>query len=174
MATLEDKQKMLLRAYEEYADSLFRHCFFRVYDRESAKDLVQDVFFRTWEYIAKGNDIENIRAFLYRTANNSVIDYVRKKKPVSLESLQERGFDPADNSHNVGGMERIIVGRELLYALSFLEEPYRAALVMRFVDDMSPREIAAVLGETENTVSVRIHRATRKVREIWEGNRFYS
>ena len=39
-------QQSFLQAYDELADALFRHCFFRLYDREKARDAVQEVFLR--------------------------------------------------------------------------------------------------------------------------------
>ena len=76
-------------------DAIFRHCYFRVFDRERARDLVQETFLKTWEYLTRGHDIENIRAFLYRVATNLIIDDSRRKKEISLEQLSESGFDPA-------------------------------------------------------------------------------
>jgi RNA polymerase sigma-70 factor (ECF subfamily) len=90
----DEMQKDFIRAYDENADALFRQCFFKVHDREIAKDILQDTFARTWDYSTKGNTILNMRAFLYRTMNNLVVDYYRKKKAVSLDSLEEDGFNP--------------------------------------------------------------------------------
>jgi len=169
MASVEDKEQQVLIAYDSYADALFRHCYFRLYDREAAKDVVQDVFMRVWEYVCEGNTIDNTRAFLYRTANNLVIDRVRKHKTYSLDALKEKGFDPEDHAPEAARIISIVSGREVLQVLHQLEDPYRAVVIMRFIDDLMPREIAAVLGETENVVSVRIHRAVKKAKQLWEG-----
>lgn len=153
-----------LRAYDDLSEALFRHCYFRVFNREQAKDLVQEVFTKTWEYIASGKRIDNMRAFLYRSANNIVIDHIRKKKSLSLDELHESGFDPrAEGAHEI---DSLVEGRALLKMLGKLEESYRQVIVMRFVDDLSPRDIAAALGESENAVSVRLHRALKKAREV--------
>lgn len=168
MASVDNEQQ-LLGAYDSYADALFRHCYFRLYDREAAKDVVQDAFVHTWEYLCKGNTIDNTRAFLYRTVNNLVIDRVRKKVPSSLDSLKEKGFDPKDDASDASRITDIVSGREVLQILHQLEDSYRTVVIMRYIDDLMPREIAAVLGESENTVSVRIHRATKKARQLWEG-----
>ena len=48
------KEEEFLRAYEEFADAIFRHCYFRISDREVAKDLTQETFTRTWKYIVDG------------------------------------------------------------------------------------------------------------------------
>ena len=71
------------QAYEDHKDEIFRHCYFHTFDRELAKDLLQETFLKTWEYIVAGNDIENVRAFLYRVATNLVINAAKKKKEQS-------------------------------------------------------------------------------------------
>lgn len=169
MANVHDhmvNKQEILSAYDMYADALFRHCYFRLYDRELAKDAVQDTFVRAWEYVTSGHSIDNMRAFLYRVANNIVIDQVRKRTPLSLDMLHEKGFNPRDEGDG-GRVSDIVSGKEALRILDKLEESYRTVLVMRYIDDLMPREIAAILGETENTVSVRIHRAMKKAKKIW-------
>ncbi|MBI5466917.1 MAG: RNA polymerase subunit sigma-70, partial [Candidatus Kerfeldbacteria bacterium] len=56
-----------LRHYEQFADAIFRHCYYRVFDAEQAHDLVQETFLRTWQYLVSGHQIDRIRPFLYRT-----------------------------------------------------------------------------------------------------------
>src|SRR3989344_1677981 len=90
----EQVERDFLVAYDENADALFRHCFARVRDRELAKDITQETFVRTWEYLAKGKQIEHPRAFLYRTLNNCLVDTMRKKRSASLDAMtEETGFE---------------------------------------------------------------------------------
>ena len=164
----EQKPENFLTAYEEYSDALFRHCYFRLYDRALAKDLVQEVFCKTWVYIADGKKINNLRAFLYKVANNMIVDEIRKKKSLSLEGLMEEGFSPKDEK--TPDMEELITGQEVIKTLELLEEPYRTAVTMRFVDDLSPSEIAGILDISESNVSVRIHRGIKQLKEIVNKN----
>ncbi len=161
------REEQFLKGYETYADDLFRHAFFRVHDRERAKDLVQETFTRTWQTLSEGATIENLRAFLYRVLTNAIIDDSRKKKSVSLEALVEEGFSPSDDNATEAVYERTVI-RETHELLSTLPDEYRLPLVMRHLDGLSPGEIADALGLTENVVSVRINRAMNKLRE--QGN----
>lgn len=161
MRTEED----LSKAYEAFSDAIFRHCFFRVYQREYALDLTQQVFLKTWEYLAKGNTIDQIRAFLYRTANNLIIDETRKRKEqVSLDVLEEQGFEPRVDTR--AEVEANIDGAQIGTYLQQLAVDDREILIMRFIDDLSPKEIAEILQETANVISVRLHRALKKLREL--------
>lgn len=156
-----------MEAYEAHADALFRHCYFKTSNREFAKDVVQETFCRTWNYISEGRRVDNIRAFMYRVAGNVIIDEMRKKKTTSLEALEDVGFTPVDEQNPDG--EQFASGKEAVRMLAHVEEPYRTILVMRYVEGLSPKEIAETLGETENVVSVRIHRGVKKLRIVYEG-----
>ncbi len=154
-----------LEAYEEHADALLRHALMRVRDRELAKDLVQEAYSKTWVYMSQGKEIEYLRAFLYRVVNNLIVDWSRKKKASSLETMMEDdGFEPADE--NVKDFADVPAAREAIKLLGELDELYRTAITMRYLDEMSPREIAEALGVSENVVSVRIHRGIEKLSKM--------
>ena len=150
-------EKDFLEAYQEYSDALYRHCVIRVRDKEIAKDIVQETFSRTWLYLSKGKKVDYIRAFLYRIANNLIVDGSRKKKTASLESMMEEdNFEPRDESIREPVDHQAIA--QVMKHLHALDEIYRVVITMRFIDELSPKEIAQALGVSENVVSVRIYR----------------
>jgi RNA polymerase sigma-70 factor (ECF subfamily) len=155
-----------LQAYDELSDAIFRHCYYRCFDRDKAQELMQECFMRTWERLAAGDDIKNLRAFLYRVATNLVIDSSRRKTSDSLDALTEdQGFEAVD----AGATTRIEIAAEASRIAQFLDRldsAHRHVVTLRFIDGLSPKEIAEVLGETENAVSVRIHRGIAKLKEM--------
>jgi RNA polymerase sigma-70 factor, ECF subfamily len=164
---MEDSKQAFLKAYDLHADTLFRHCLFKVSDRELAKDLLQETFVKVWTYVAKGKEIDNMRAFLYKTLNNLVIDEYRKKKNFSLDLLAEDGFDPvAGNLPNTFDM---IDGERAIKLLAKLDDPYKDAVFLRYVNGLEISEIVEITGQTENAVSVHIHRGLKKLKELYEG-----
>jgi len=153
-----------ISAYDDYADALFRYAYFRVYDRERAKELMQEAFMKTWEYLASGKKITNVRAFLYRTVHNLSVNEAVRHKAYSLEEMQEvAGFDPEETSEATP--EEAAEYQNALRALEKLDAAERDLIVMRYVDGLPVKEIAHILRESPNTVSVRIHRALQKVRD---------
>lgn len=150
------------KAFEEFKDQIFRHCYFHVHERDVALEIMQDAFMKTWEYIAAGNDIENVRAFLYRVATNLVYNWSKKKREVSLNALQEAGFDPPDEDENLG--RDCIAERSVITVLGKIEEPYRTAVTLRYVEGLSPKEIAEITGQSSNTISVRINRGLKQLK----------
>jgi RNA polymerase sigma-70 factor (ECF subfamily) len=158
-------EREFLAAYDEHSDALFRHVLIRVRDRDTAKDIVQETFSRVWLYMSEGKKVEYIRAFLYRVANNLIVDGSRKKKSSSLDAMMEDdGFEPVDDS--IRDFADKPAAREAMVMLKQLDEIYRTAITMRFVDEMSPREIAETLGVSENVISVRIHRGIERLSKI--------
>ena len=159
-----DKGADFIKLFNELSDAVFRHCYLRVSDREKARDITSETFTRTWKCISEGQEIKNTRAFVYKIANNLIIDEYRKKKDSSLEALREGGFDQGTDLGT--RIHRLTEGKEMLELLYKIEGSYREVVIMRYIDDMTPKEIAKVLGESENAVSVRINRGIKKIRDI--------
>ena len=160
--TNKDKENDFLKVYEDLADSVFRHCYFRLSDREKAKDIVQETFKRFWENFGK-EKIENTKAFVFKIANNLIIDSYRKKKEESLDTLMEDGFDVGSDEHEA--ILSSVMGRELKSMLDKLSDTYRDLIVMRYIDDLPVYEIASITGLSESAVSVRIHRGLALLRK---------
>ena len=173
-------EKEFSDAFEALSDELFRHCSLRLRDRERAVELTQECFLRAWDYIQKGERIEQIRPFLYRTLRHLIIDEYRKKKSVSLEAMVEdtegnvEDLLPPDESNTLEAALVRHEGAKVLEALTRLAEPYREAVTMRYVDGLSPQEIAESIGESTNVVSVRVHRGLAKLKLLLEEPRAHN
>jgi len=161
-----EKQKFL-EAYDLYAEAIYRHCYFRVYSRERAEDLMQETFTKAWNYLVSGTnrEVENWRALLYRIATNLVIDYARKKKEMSLEAMLENQevVEPHYDGHK--DIERSSSVSEVMRTLKDLPEQDASLFIMRYVDDMQPKEISEILDISANNVSVRLNHIAAKVRK---------
>lgn len=172
---MRDLQKDFQNAFEAYNDELFRHASMRLKDRDRALELTQECFLKVYEYAKKGEEIRELRPFLYRTLRHLIIDEYRRKKPVSLEGLAEdsedmsvEAFLPPDESNTLEAAIERFDGKRALAALEQLPDSYREALSLRYVEGLSPGEIGEIVGETENAVSVRIHRGLKKLKELME------
>ena len=169
----ESQEDSFLKAFEEYSDALFRHAFIRVSNREKAIDIVHDTFTKVWVYVRAGHKIDSYRSFLYKVLNNLIIDEYRKQKEASLDALMEiEGVDEgsfSDLSENtVEALAATIDGRKAFELLSELPDVYREVITFRFIDGLGPKEISDLTEESENVISVRIHRGLRILREKME------
>jgi len=170
-----DLRQRFADAYERYNDELFRHCSIRLSDRERALELTQECFLKTWQYIERGEKVEEFRPFLYRTLRNLIIDEYRRKKSYSLEAMLEGREEtdtetlmPSDESNTLEAAVDRFEGTRALQALKQLPDLYREVLTLRYVEGLSPKEIADIVEESENAVSVRIHRGLKKLRILLE------
>ncbi len=160
-------EQAFVAAYDEYAEAIFRYCYFRVNDREKAKELMQETFAKAWEYLQKGKEIDNVRAFLYRVAHNASVNEVTRRKPYSLDEMQERiGYDPVDEVSVSPEQDAEIT--LLLARLEELRPRDREVLTLRYLNGLPISEIAEAMGEPPNTVSVRVRRALEELRKKME------
>lgn len=158
-------EKAFLAAFDEFSDALFRHCLLRVRDRELAKDIVQDTFTKTWTYISDGKQVDHIRAFLYRVANNLIVDASRRKRTTSLDvMMDEDGFEVVDEA--MKDPADIPDARAAMKLLRTLDDIYREVITLRFIEGLTPKEISRILEVSENVVSVRLHRGIERLRAI--------
>jgi RNA polymerase sigma-70 factor (ECF subfamily) len=170
MASEEDA---FLAAFREHRDGLFRHAFFRLGSRERALDLSQDAFMKAWDYVRAGGAVKNYKPFMYRTLNNLVVDEYRRKKMESMDAMTDERRAMVEMELAEGSvieLEESLDEKNLMDkvkgALVQLSPEYRTAVTMRFVDGFSPKEIAQMIGVTENLVSVRINRGVEKLRTM--------
>jgi len=157
-------REAFLKAYDELADAIYRHCFFRVYSQARAEDLMQETFIKVWHYCSNGNTIEYLKAFIYQTANNLIIDESRKRKEESLEVLLENS-PASEPSHDTrADIEQDMLVTDIKKVMVDLDPETQQLLTYRFIDDLGPREIAEILQITPNNASVRISRALQTLK----------
>ncbi|MDE2399682.1 MAG: RNA polymerase sigma factor [Patescibacteria group bacterium] len=163
MDTEEDnKRTMFIELYDTYGDAIFRFCYFKTGDREVAKDLAQDVFIKVFNHLKK-EEVGSHKSFIYTVAKNTVIDFWRKSKSITENSLPDGFFESIAAKDN---METYLDYSIFLSLLDKLSPSDREIIVLRYVEDMSPKDMAELLDERENTISVRVSRAREKLREL--------
>lgn len=168
--SMESQEDRFLKAFEDYSDALFRHASIRISDRERAIDVVHDTFTKVWSYVRSGHQIDSYRSFLYKVLNNLIIDEYRKHKELSLDAmLAEEGVDegsfPELSENTTEALAATIDGQKAFALLTELPDEYREVIILRFVDGLGPREISDLIEESENVVSVRIHRGLKLLRQ---------
>lgn len=159
----DSQEKVFTDIFAEYGDAIFRFCIVKVSNVPLAEDMTQEVFLRYWNYLRADKPVGNPRALLYTIANNLAKDWYKKKKSDSLDDQLELGYEPVERSP---GPELVAAHKEIIAALDKLEEHDREVMVMRYVDGLEPKDIALVLNETANVISVRINRATKRLQNI--------
>ena len=154
---------------------IWRICWHYTGNRESAEDCGQETMIRIWRSLDSYRGDCALESWVYRIAANCCMDYLRKKKrdkSVSMEPMQEQGFDPADLSP--GTEEQVVAADEqkrLREAITLLPEDQREALIMTQLEKVPYEEAAKLLGVSEGTIKSRVNRAKARLKEILSGER---
>ena len=131
---------------------------------------MQEALIKTYRYVGRIREPEAFRPWLYRTVRNACLMGRRKKagEPARLQSLDEvvpgpDGLTRPDAPHPGKNPEQLAdnaaLRRRLQKALHSLPGPYRAIVFLREMEGLSTREVAKVMGMTEDNVKTRLHRA---------------
>ncbi len=160
-----ERQETLAVAHKDYKDGLNSYASFKMNDRMIGEDLVQDTFMKTWKYMVKGGQVNMMKAFLYHILNRLIIDEYRKHKSTSLDALFEKGFEPSecDPENVVDAMD----GKSAIFLIQRLPEVYRKIMHMRYVQNLTIKEMSLITGKTKNAVAVQTHRGLAKLKILY-------
>lgn len=149
--------------YRKYADKVFNYFWYRTgHDKTLSEDLMQETFLRAFDrrgdYKAQGY---SYLTYLLAIAHNLLVDHYRKPKSVPVEDL------PTDvvPYEITGDLERKSDAEALWRAVQTLPEQGRDALLMFYQEGMSVREIARVMGTSENAVKLTLSRTRKRLSE---------
>ena len=163
----EERESTFFAMMQSYEDAIFRFVYFRLRNRALALDITQDVFTKTWLYLAAGKEIEYKEAFLYRTARNALIDYFKKAKSSSLDLMMETGFDPA-SSKDVDAVFKHDDIATVQRMVADLDETDQQIIFLRYAEERPIEEIATLYNKSVNAMTVYIHRLIKKLRTRYE------
>jgi RNA polymerase sigma-70 factor (ECF subfamily) len=148
------------KMFAMYGDAIFRFCVLKVSSVELAEDMTQEVFVRYWRYLIEGKEITHPRALLYTIAHNLAKDWYKKKKAESLDVHLEAGREPQATE---ASPEQVAEYTEVLEAIKDMDDVDKEVLLLRYVEGYGPSDIAEMIGESANVVSVRLNRATKRL-----------
>jgi RNA polymerase sigma-70 factor (ECF subfamily) len=165
MTPKQEKERgaLLTDAHNDYAKGLTSHAFFKLHNRSMSDDLVQDTFMKTWKYLAKEGKIGLMKSFLYRILNNLIVDEYRKRKVASLDVLLEKGFEPGADPHE--RFVNLLDGKAALLLIAHLPLKYQKVMRMKYVQDLTLKEMSLITGVSKNTIAVQLHRGLAMLKE---------
>ena len=144
---------------EAYWDRLYRWLYRLTHDRHAAEDLAQDTFLKAFAHLHGFRAGTNFGAWLFRIGHNNYANHCRaagRRQPLP-DDLPDTDPDPAAAAENREALH------DLGKALALLPAEFRSALLLRAEEGMSFRQVADVLGLTEETARWRVFKARQKL-----------
>lgn len=144
--------------YLHHSDSVFKYIFMMIQDHQQAEDLTHDTFIKAYKNFHLFEERAKARTWLFRIAHNVTIDYIRKRKPVTiLKDIFSTKKDTSPLPEDV--VEVRESSRELYQALGNLKASYREVIILRKIKGFSIKETSEVLNWSEGKVKTTLYRA---------------
>jgi RNA polymerase sigma-70 factor (ECF subfamily) len=169
-----NEKKLVLRAqngdaeafgtlYSWYLDAIYRYVYFRVNTTETAEDLTEEVFVRAWEALPTYEVRKYpFKSWLYRIAHNLIIDHRRKQRPVTVEDeVLQAVASPVHLPEDI--VVRFQNNEALTRAVRKLDGEEQQVVILRFVEGLSHREVAEIIGKSEEASRVIQYRAIQRL-----------
>jgi RNA polymerase sigma-70 factor (ECF subfamily) len=152
------------RLVERYWDRLYRWLYHLTRDRHVAEDLAQETFMKALAALASFRAGSNFRAWVFKIGHNNFVNHKRADRrtrhPLPDDAAASEVGGPVDAAENREALE--LVGK----AVAGLPSDFRSALLLRVEEGLSFREVARVLGTTEETARWRVFKARQKLIKV--------
>ena len=142
---------------EDQYDKLYRYCYFRVRDVQTAEDLVQETFLRWLDhYPGQFREGSDLRAWLYTIARNLCVDVTRQRETLPLQETDQVAADPAGTLVERWDLER---------ALETLTPQDQELLLLRYANQVPLQALSRLTGLSRFAIYRRCGRLLTQLRE---------
>ncbi|MEJ2544160.1 MAG: sigma-70 family RNA polymerase sigma factor [Calditrichaceae bacterium] len=149
----KSNKKALETFYFRYYKMLFHFTVSRLQDSESAKEIIQEIFKRLWQNRKNINTKKSIKDYIFRIANNLIIDHYRKKQ------VQNTYFDRSEELPETQSDEDLEFKAQFNMAMDKLPEDCRTVFTLHYIKRYTFLEIAEMCFVSKKTVEKRIKKA---------------
>ena len=149
--------------YLRHLDAIYRYIYFRVADKDEAEDLTEDVFFRAWEALGRYKPGQYpFTSWLYRIAHNITVDHHRKRPNATLADAEfQRDLSETGSTEQI--VEHNQDAQAIANAIKRLDGEEQQVVILRFVEGLSHQEVADVIGKSNESSRVILHRALARL-----------
>lgn len=163
------RQEEFRLIYDKFYDDIFRYCLRRVPNVNEAEDLLADIFTVAWSKFDSLKVVDEALPWLYTIARNVTNNHWRKngtklKLFNKLHNKKNQSNIDADSTFN----DADVSTQYIFDALNKLKPNDREILRLSCWEELNTREIALVLGVSENAVNIRLHRSKDRFGKILE------
>lgn len=158
-----------IRLYRAHLTPIYRYLYARLGRRGEAEDVTQQVFERAWSSVRSYKPVPggSFRGWIFTIARRAAADHFRdmnrSRGHQTLEILADELVDPTLGPEEVATLADQV--RSVLRIVSELPDEGREVITLRFIADLSYREIAAIMGKKEPAVKMAAYRALDVIRQ---------
>ena len=162
-------QDAISELYEKTYNQVYRTVKAMAADEDAVLDIVQDSYVKAFQSLDQLDEPENFRAWMKRIATNKAKDYFKKKRPVLFSEMVSKDDEEIDfQDDRTENLPEAVIDRQettrlIGEMLQTLSEDQRIVIGMFYYEQMSVKEIAQILGCSENTVKSRLNYGRKKV-----------
>lgn len=150
-------------AYQKYYEIICRFLNYYTRDYQAIEEVVQDVFVTLWEKY-EGKEITHIKTFLYNSARNRMLNYLRDKENRSV-LLEKWACIELEKNEAVDCVDRQLFYQLLQAAIESLPEKCKEIFILSREEQLSYKEIAQIKEISVKTVENQMGIALKKIRE---------
>lgn len=162
---LQGRKEAFRELMLRYQDRVFKLAYGFLGRRDDAEDVVQETFVRVYRSLASYSERGAFWPWVRRIAVNCCLNHISSTRPV--EKLDESTVPSGEEVDPVGAeVFRRMAIEDVLRAMDGLPDAYRVALALRYIEELSCREIADLTGEPVETVQVRLCRARKALARL--------
>lgn len=150
--------------YARYAPSLINHGYNKFRDREQARDYLQDIFITLWKYRETQKFSSTLRQFLYTAMRNKFLNAIKHKNVIKRYMDSMIAYESGEGSHADYKILEQELSSEIERTIAELPEKMREVFNLKRNYDLSYKEIAEMVGISEQTVGSHITNARKRMR----------
>jgi RNA polymerase sigma factor (sigma-70 family) len=163
------EHELLHHLYKQYMKKIYIYLRKIGCSRLDAEDIVQDTFIKAIDY-ADSISPAKIQAWLFRVAINRYYDLCRNNKKTTYVSINDDHvftllLSQADTEEIVLTLER---KQQMQLIINQLKPDFQHVLLLKYVMEMSIKEMAEITDKKENTIKVQLLRARKAFKHYWE------
>lgn len=143
--------------------------FASLQDAPLAADVVQEAFVKAWRRLADLSQPASFAAWLCGIVRNLCVDHRRRKRVATCDLQQAAGEVDARCEHPMEAIHRRETAHRIEAALAHLDELTRSAIVLRYYENLTSRQIAELLDVSAASIDMRLMRGRAMLKEVLEG-----
>lgn len=157
----EAEKKDFLHYYKEYKDKIYSYIWYRVgFNAALAEDLTSEIFIKALENFERFDQARSFQAWIYRIAHNHLINHYKvSNRETELEAADKCFDEPLELLDTMIDHERVML------CINDMPDSSKQALLLRYAEEMSNEEIAAILDKDVGAIRTQLSRAMAELRK---------